>query len=143
MAIPRIDPNVKYKGTSYLRELNADTLRTLEGAIVITSADSSPLAVIVSMSTYLRMQEETQSGQGLAPRLTDAAPGETERRILREEQEALSNSPFDNRPKNATCRHCGERFAGQRFATICQSCKSSGHTLTPAECPVCNEARAI
>lgn len=41
----------------------------------------------------------------------------------------------DNRPKNATCKHCGERFAGARFATICPGCKSGGHTLAPAECP--------
>ncbi len=51
--------------------------------------------------------------------------------------------PADNRPKNVTCRHCGARFAGQRFATICSSCKSDGHTLTPAECPICNDGRAI
>lgn len=56
MTIPRIDPNVKYKGTSYLRELNAETLRTLEGAIVIQGTDLQPLAVIVSMATYLAMQ---------------------------------------------------------------------------------------
>jgi len=49
----------------------------------------------------------------------------------------------DNRPKNAYCKHCGKRFAGAKFATICPECKSSGHTLTPAECPVCNEARAL
>src|SRR6185295_15800678 len=56
MTIPRIDPNVKYKGTSYLRELNAETLRALEGAIVIQGTDLEPLAVIVPMETYLAMQ---------------------------------------------------------------------------------------
>jgi len=49
----------------------------------------------------------------------------------------------DSRPKNAYCKHCGSRFAGQRFATICSDCKASGHTLTPAECPVCGEGRGI
>lgn len=53
---------------------------------------------------------------------------------------SLSTTPsVDARPKNAFCKHCGERFAGQRFATICPNCKSSGHTLTPAECPACGE----
>lgn len=59
-------------------------------------------------------------------------------------REILEQIPIvDNRPKNAFCKHCGARFAGQRFATICPGCKSSGHTLTPAECPVCNEGTAI
>jgi hypothetical protein len=58
MAIPRIDPSVKYKGTSYLRELNSETLKELEGAIVIQGTNLEPLAVIVSMRTYLRMQSE-------------------------------------------------------------------------------------
>lgn len=49
----------------------------------------------------------------------------------------------DSRPKNAHCKHCGNRFTGQRYATICPDCKSSGHTLTPAECPSCNEGRAL
>ena len=49
----------------------------------------------------------------------------------------------DNRPKNAFCKHCGSRFAGARFATICPECKTSGHTLTPADCPVCGEGKAI
>lgn len=49
----------------------------------------------------------------------------------------------DNRPKNAYCKHCGSRFVGAKFATICPECKSSGHTLTPADCPVCGEGRAI
>lgn len=50
---------------------------------------------------------------------------------------------IDNRPKNAYCKHCGNKFAGAKFATICPSCKSSGHTLAPAECPACNDGRAI
>lgn len=45
----------------------------------------------------------------------------------------------DSRPKNAQCRHCGERFAGPRSASICPECKSTGHTLAPAECPACAE----
>lgn len=49
----------------------------------------------------------------------------------------------DTRPKNAYCKHCGNRFAGAKFATICPECKSNGHTMTPAECPACNDGRAI
>lgn len=59
------------------------------------------------------------------------------------DRELREQAAFDNRPKNAYCKHCGSRFAGAKFATICPDCKSSGHTLTPAECPSCNEARAI
>lgn len=51
--------------------------------------------------------------------------------------------PADNRPKNARCKHCGEMFAGARFATICPGCKSIGHTLMPADCPVCGEGLSI
>lgn len=49
----------------------------------------------------------------------------------------------DLRPRNATCKHCGTMFAGARFATICPGCKSIGHTLTAAECPVCGEGLSI
>lgn len=51
--------------------------------------------------------------------------------------------PVDNRAKNCRCRHCGQPFAGPRFSTLCSECKSTGHTLTPAECPRCNEASAL
>lgn len=49
----------------------------------------------------------------------------------------------DNRPKNCYCKHCGVRFAGAKFATLCSECKSSGHTNQPNECPKCNEGNAI
>jgi hypothetical protein len=55
--IPKIDPRVRYVGTSYLRKLNAETLRELDGAIVVRDNDE-PLAVIVSYQTYLAMQKE-------------------------------------------------------------------------------------
>lgn len=42
------------------------------------------------------------------------------------------------------CRHCGERTTGPtKFATICFGCKSSGHSNTPSECPVCTDGAAI
>lgn len=53
------------------------------------------------------------------------------------------DSETDRRPKNCFCKHCGSRFAGPKFSTICSECKGSGHTLTPSECPKCNEASAI
>lgn len=42
-----------------------------------------------------------------------------------------------------TCKHCGGIFAGMRYATICPECKSTGHTLTPAECPRCTEGAQL
>jgi hypothetical protein len=51
--------------------------------------------------------------------------------------------PIDNRPKNCFCKHCGGRFAGLRYASICPTCKASGHTLTPNECPRCGEGTGI
>ena len=54
--LPRLDPNVVYRGVSFLRKLNATQLRGLEGAIVIQSAGSEPLAVIVSVETWQRVQ---------------------------------------------------------------------------------------
>jgi Zn finger protein HypA/HybF involved in hydrogenase expression len=59
------------------------------------------------------------------------------------ERQVLEDAPLDNRPKNAYCKHCGARFAGQRFATICPSCKRSGHTNQPANCPRCTEGMGI
>lgn len=57
MAIPRIDPDVKYRGVSELRKLNAETLRELKSALVI-QGNGDPVAVIVSFETYLRIQSE-------------------------------------------------------------------------------------
>lgn len=63
---------------------------------------------------------------------------------VEEEPQVVAAPPVtDNRPKNVTCRHCGERFAGAKGASICAPCKSTGHTLLPAECPVCNEGVSI
>lgn len=48
-----------------------------------------------------------------------------------------------NLPKNATCRHCGNRFAGPKYATICSLCKSVGHTGDLRDCPRCTAGQAI
>lgn len=55
--IPTIDPQVKHVGVSYLRRLNANNLRDLSGAIVLCE-NSEPLAVIVSVETYFRLQQQ-------------------------------------------------------------------------------------
>lgn len=59
------------------------------------------------------------------------------------EASSVSSSVADKRPKNCFCKHCGSRFAGTKYASICADCKSSGHTLQPSECPGCNEATAL
>lgn len=55
--IPKIDPDVKYIGSSRLRGLTSRLLRELTGAIVVQSASAEPLAVILPYETYLKMQE--------------------------------------------------------------------------------------
>ena len=41
--------------------------------------------------------------------------------------------------KNATCQHCGEKFAGARYAVICPGCKDGGHFGDVRECRGCQE----
>ena len=59
------------------------------------------------------------------------------------EEKSATVNVVDKRPKNCRCRHCGKGFAGPRFSQVCAECKSTGHTLSPNECPVCNEATAL
>lgn len=56
MMIPKIDPDVKYIGSSKLRDLTATELRALTGAIVVTGAQNTPLAVILPYETYMALQ---------------------------------------------------------------------------------------
>lgn len=60
MTIPVIDPNVRHVGTSYLRTLNSEKLRQLEGAIVVRD-NEEPLAVIVSWETFIALQQQAQA----------------------------------------------------------------------------------
>lgn len=55
--IPTIDPKVRHVGSSYLRGLNSDQLRQLEGAVVVQDSGDQPLVVIVPYETYLKLQE--------------------------------------------------------------------------------------
>lgn len=57
MAIPHIDPRIGYRGVSELRKLNADTLRKIEGLIVVQD-NGQPIAVIVPFDLYLEIQQE-------------------------------------------------------------------------------------
>ena len=70
--IPKIDPDVKYVGSSKLRGLTSRLLRDLTGAIVVQSASAEPLVVIVPYQTYLNMQKTAQfresTGDGLKNR---------------------------------------------------------------------------
>lgn len=57
-AIPQIDPQVKYRGSSYLRELSVENMKALEGATVIQDGESNPLIVIVTFDAYMKIQNE-------------------------------------------------------------------------------------
>lgn len=75
--IPTIDPQVKHVGVSHLRKLNADTLRSLEGALVICE-NSEPLAVIVTYEMFLRIQQVTaKSLEAVNGILDNGSPGGT------------------------------------------------------------------
>lgn len=46
-------------------------------------------------------------------------------------------------PKNCSCKHCGDRFAGARFATLCGRCRDNGHQeRQPEDCRECQSAFA-
>lgn len=57
MTVPYIDPKVGYRGVSELRKLNAETLRQIEGLIVVQD-NGQPIAVIVPFDLYLEIQKE-------------------------------------------------------------------------------------
>lgn len=42
-------------------------------------------------------------------------------------------------PKNATCAHCGKKFVGARFASLCGDCIEAGHLGDVRECKACGE----
>lgn len=56
---------------------------------------------------------------------------------------AISGSGATVQPKNAHCRHCGNRFAGSKFATICGACQNGGHVGDPRDCGACTEGSSI
>lgn len=60
MNIPFIDPNVHYYGVSELRKFNAERLRQLSGAVVLTD-NGEPLAVVISFATYMEIQQRVNA----------------------------------------------------------------------------------
>ena len=42
-------------------------------------------------------------------------------------------------PKNATCGHCGRRFAGTKGASLCPGCSQDGHRGDVRNCRRCEE----
>lgn len=50
----------------------------------------------------------------------------------------------EDQPKNAFCKHCGQRFAGPRFAALCGACADQGHeNKVPAECVGCQQGLSL
>jgi hypothetical protein len=73
-------------------------------------------------------------------------PGsENEALVKKSEEDGWSEEKFtDERPPNRDCKHGPHRFySGNKFATICPGCKSTGHTGDPRECPRCTEGAGI
>lgn len=132
MAIPVIDERVRHVGPSYLRKLSSEVLKQFEGLLVVQD-DEAPLVVILPYRQYLEMQEALRNGVDVL----DGSPEYVVPPALRQDLDTIP----DNRPKNCRCLHCGEGFAGPKWATICSGCKSVGHTGAPANCPPCLEAQ--
>ena len=82
MSIPRIDPNVKYRGASYLRELSVENMRQLDGVVVIHDPEAEPLIVIVPFGVYTHIQEFTQeeNANPVSADIQDRSPRRTSKR---------------------------------------------------------------
>lgn len=48
----------------------------------------------------------------------------------------VTRGPADA-PKNATCLHCGGKFAGPKWSTLCTACTGNGHRGDVRTCPEC------
>jgi len=59
-SIPFIDKSVQHTGVSYLRTMNANTLRRISGAVVLQDGDE-PLAVLISYKAFMEMQKVTNA----------------------------------------------------------------------------------
>ncbi len=58
--IPYIDPNVEHVDVQRLKDMTAQKLKRLRKTMVVRDGDS-PLAVVVSYKTFLRIQDELTS----------------------------------------------------------------------------------
>lgn len=54
--LPVIDERVVFHGTSFLRTLNTEQLRDLDGLIVLRAENGDRLAVIINYQEYLLLQ---------------------------------------------------------------------------------------
>jgi hypothetical protein len=68
--IPYIDPNVEHVGVSRLRSLNAEVLRNFQKTLVIQENDQ-PLAVLLTYSQFIEMQQQLNSVLSTIEILTD------------------------------------------------------------------------
>ena len=96
--IPTIDPQVKYLGTSYLRTLNSETMKAMEGAVVIQDADAEPLVVIVPFATYLRLQVASVTNgnhPGLLPATAPAEAAKPSKKPNREQRAIAERAAGD------------------------------------------------
>jgi len=57
MAIPYINPDVRYLGVSALRKMNQAALEALQYPVVFKKENGQELAVLVPWETYLSLQE--------------------------------------------------------------------------------------
>lgn len=159
--IPTIDPKVRYVGTTYLRGLNAETLKSFEGAVVVQDGESEPLVVIVPYATYLKMQEvrdvclpdfrrdakipeSADPERDRATPLDLGRPSELDRaeQVVIRPRGALGLEPVDAPyPNLLPCRHCGLDGQIHPRAGIwraCPNCQREGHFNT-SECRRCAE----
>lgn len=96
--------------------------------------------------------DEMRAGGGEVPSVVAIPEGERMRAVLRSDLRPGSdpaNIPGVQRgvavdaPKNASCIHCGSRFAGTKFATLCRECQAGGHLGDPRNCGGCTGGMAI
>lgn len=59
-ATPHIDPRVKYRSVSSLRQLTATALGELKDVLIVIQDNGKPLAVIVPYDLFLEIQKLTQ-----------------------------------------------------------------------------------
>lgn len=150
------DENYAWLGTLPGRSLNEAIERLRLGEPVTTSVNGADLGQLVPVTAELLDLVRSLPDEADIERVVRVVMEEVGRAKIGEKASRHSVSimppsePFeeeipvvDKRPKNCRCRHCGKAFAGPRFTQICSECKSVGHTLSPAECPVCNEASAL
>lgn len=130
---------MEYLSKTY--RLDEEVVRSIEAAKQGGTSPNKFLRLLMGLDNG------ADAGQGVATSVPatvlPAATGAFEEELPGRDFRESSPEPVDRRPKNCRCLHCGDRFAGPRWANNCPKCKSNGHTNTPADCPACNEASAL